>query len=69
MAKGKGQKAAAPAAGSGGKVIVRKRRNSFERKCLPKALKTLFKRDTPAQFRAIEKVWKESRKKVSAKAE
>lgn len=66
MAKAKGGQAAAKEAKSG-KVIVRKRRNSFERKCLPKALKNLFKGDSRAQFRSLLKAWQDSRKRVSAK--
>jgi hypothetical protein len=59
--------AATPAAKGGTKTITRKRRNSLERKCLPKYLKTMFSGSTHAQFKSLLIAWKESRKKVSAR--
>lgn len=58
-------KAAAPA--SKGGAINRKRRNSLERKCLPKHLKTLFAGSSRSQFKAVLSAWKDSRKKAPAR--
>lgn len=71
MAKGKGNKPAATAAATsaGHKVINRKRRNSLERKCLPKSFKNLFRGESRESFRSLLKAWQDSRKKVSEKAE
>ena len=52
--KGKGDK----------KTINRKRRNSLERKYLPKALKCLYIGSDHVTFRGILAAWKEGRKKA-----
>lgn len=57
--------AAAPTKPTDRKVIKRTRRNAMLRKSLPKALKIQFRKETPAGFRELTKVWEESRKKVS----
>lgn len=66
MAKQKGKQAAAGAAPAkaNGKQINRKRRNSLERKCLPKALKVLFARSPGSVMKAVQQAWSEGRKKV-----
>lgn len=69
MAKntGKTQAVAAPTKGDR-KVIKRSRRNSFERKCLPKEFKTLFAGSDRETFRMLLKAWQEGRKRPSASA-
>lgn len=59
--------AKAPATKGGAGVITRKRRNSLERKSLPKYLKALFSGSSRLQFKALLDAWKESRKKVPAR--
>ena len=48
------------------KTVNRKRRNALERKCLPKALKTLFAGSNRETFRELLKSWQESRKRPPA---
>ena len=68
MAKNQGkQQAAAPAKGDR-KTINRQRKNSFERKCLPKALKVLFKGSDKATYKLLLKAWQEGRKRQPANA-
>lgn len=46
------------------KVINRKRKAAFERKCLSKAAKRLFAGSSGVVFRLIDKVEKKSREKI-----
>lgn len=64
MAKKPAQAAAAPAKAVT-KTINRKRRNALERKCLPKALKTLYANSGKETFRAVLKAWQDGRKKTA----
>lgn len=45
------------------KAITRSRRNSMERKCLPKCYKTLFLGSNKTTFKMILEAWQDSRKK------
>jgi len=65
MSKKKQAPKAAPVK-SGGKQINRTRRNSTERKCLPKALKVLFAGSPKPVMKAVYMAWVESRKKSYA---
>lgn len=67
MAKGNKKAAGAAPAKDGGKSISRGRRNSFERKCLPKAYKVLFAGDGRAIMRGQLLAWQEGRKRVHEK--
>lgn len=65
MSKGKGKPAApsaAPKANS--KVVNRKRKAAFERKCLSKAAKRLFAGSSGVVFRLINKVEKKLKEKI-----
>jgi hypothetical protein len=68
MAKVTKAKAAAPQQ-TGGKQVKRDRRNSFERKCLPKAYKRLFAGESRTVFKGLLSAWQETRKRVSVKDE
>ncbi len=65
----KNTKAAPAQAAASGKKINRNRRNSFERKCLPKAYKRLFAGDGHAVMRSQLVAWQEGRKRVHEKAD
>lgn len=65
MAKNQAKNASAAAPKANGKSINRKRKNSFERKCLPKALKTLLAGSDHVTYRAYLQAWQESRKRPS----
>lgn len=60
-------KAAAPAA-KNTKTINRKKRNSLERKSLPKAIKRLFAGSDRTTFRTLLAAWKEARRKAPREA-
>lgn len=68
MAKGKGTGKVAPKATvDSGKTIQRKRRNSFQRKCLPKQYKVLFAGYSRLQFKELLLAWEDGRKRVHSK--
>ncbi len=50
----------------GSRSINRTRRNSLERKSLPKYYKVLFRNDSSEIKKLIDSAWKESRRKVKA---
>lgn len=63
MAKQNGKKATSQKSSSS---INRSRRNSLERKSLPKHYKVFFRNDPREIIKTIDTAWKESRKKSKA---
>ena len=59
---------AAPAGKGGTKTITRKRRNSLERKSLPKFLKVTFLGSAHSTFKGVLAAWKESRRKTGGES-
>lgn len=63
MAKGKQSSASTSAPKADQKTVNRKKRTSFERKCLTKASKRLYAGSTPTVFRVVYKVERDLRRK------
>ena len=62
-------KAPAAAAPAKGNTVNRKRRNTLERRSLPKGLKSQFAGSSHGVFKLLLAAWKESRRKVGPRAE